>query len=68
MGDAVGEHETIEQRAEAEDPGYALSASSDHEHERLRRQAERFAPLTRRLSPTTSTSSRWIKSSVRMTD
>jgi SAM-dependent methyltransferase len=31
------------------DPGYALSASSDHEHERLRRQAERLAPFTRRL-------------------
>jgi cyclopropane fatty-acyl-phospholipid synthase-like methyltransferase len=45
----VGEHENIEQRAEVEDPGYALSASSDHEHERLRRQAERFAPFTRRL-------------------
>ena len=45
----MSEHETIEQRAEAEDPGYALSASSDHEHERLRRQAERFAPFTRRL-------------------
>jgi 2-polyprenyl-3-methyl-5-hydroxy-6-metoxy-1,4-benzoquinol methylase len=49
MGDTVGKHETIEQRAEAEDPGYALSASSEHEHERLRRQAERFAPFTRRL-------------------
>lgn len=49
VGEAVREHDTIEQRAAAEDPGYALSASSDHEHERLRRQAERFAPFTRRL-------------------
>jgi SAM-dependent methyltransferase len=32
-----------------EDPGYALSAWSEHEHERLRRQAERYAPFTRRL-------------------
>ncbi len=31
------------------DPGYALSSSSDHEHDRLRRQAERYAPATRRL-------------------
>lgn len=31
------------------DPEYALSASSDHEHDRLRRQAELYAPFTRRL-------------------
>jgi hypothetical protein len=42
----VSEEETIDRHAEAEDPGYALSASSEHEHERLRRQAERFAPFT----------------------
>jgi ubiquinone/menaquinone biosynthesis C-methylase UbiE len=37
------------QQAPAEQPGYALSASSDHEHERLRRQAQRYEPFTRRL-------------------
>jgi SAM-dependent methyltransferase len=31
------------------DPEYALSSFSDHEHDRLRRQAERYAPATRRL-------------------
>ena len=31
------------------DPGYALSASSEDEHERLGRQADRYEPFTRRL-------------------
>jgi SAM-dependent methyltransferase len=31
------------------DPGYALSSSSEHEHERLSRQADWYAPFTRRL-------------------
>jgi SAM-dependent methyltransferase len=32
-----------------EDPGYALSSSSGDEHERLARQADMYAPFTRRL-------------------
>ena len=32
-----------------EDPGYALISSSGAEHERLLRQADRYAPYTRRL-------------------
>jgi ubiquinone/menaquinone biosynthesis C-methylase UbiE len=32
-----------------EDPEYALSAASDDEHERLSRQADWYAPFTRRL-------------------
>ena len=32
-----------------EDPGYALSSSSEEEHERLARQADMYAPFTRRL-------------------
>jgi len=31
------------------DPGYALSSSSEHEHDRLARQADMYAPFTRRL-------------------
>ena len=31
------------------DPGYALSSSSEDEHERLVRQADMYAPFTRRL-------------------
>ena len=31
------------------DPGYALSASSEGEHERLSRQSDLYAPFTRRL-------------------
>ena len=32
-----------------EDPGYALSSSSEDEHARLRRQSDWYAPYTRRL-------------------
>jgi SAM-dependent methyltransferase len=35
--------------ASVEDPGYALSSSSGAEHERLLRQADWYAPYTRRL-------------------
>lgn len=31
------------------DPGYALSSSSEHEHERLNRQSSLYEPFTRRL-------------------
>jgi tRNA A58 N-methylase Trm61 len=31
------------------DPGYALSSSSEDEHERLSRQSDLYAPFTRRL-------------------
>lgn len=31
------------------DPGYALNSSSDHEHQRLSRQSDLYAPFTRRL-------------------
>lgn len=50
--------ETAEQPAVTEDPGYALSAWSDHEHERLRRQAERARanPRSRTSSSYTATS------------
>jgi SAM-dependent methyltransferase len=34
---------------EVVDPGYALSASSEGEHERLSRQSDLYAPFTRRL-------------------
>ncbi len=39
----------VGQLAVAEDPEYALSSSSEEEHTRLLRQAEWYAPYTRRL-------------------